>query len=298
MSKILERYKNGNYEVTIEEDGTKIRETSEEQFIPEFAENMEVKICNRCDMGCVMCHEGSTPDGALGDILNQKWIDTLKPYQELAIGGGNVLEHPDLISFLEKLKEKQVIANITLHQKHFECNEDFIKKLIDRKLIYGIGISLSDPTIEFIKRARKFQNAVIHVINGIVKEEDIRMLSDHSLKLLILGYKKIRRGSSYFEKEEKLIKDRQAWLYDHIAFIFPHFKVVSFDNLAIEQLNIKRFLTKEEWDEFYMGDDGSSTFYIDTVEQTFSKSSTAPLDCRYPLQPDVVEMFHKIRHNE
>lgn len=59
MSKILERYKNGNYEVTIEEDGTKIRETSEEQFIPEFAENMDVKICNRCDMGCVMCHEGS-----------------------------------------------------------------------------------------------------------------------------------------------------------------------------------------------------------------------------------------------
>ena len=108
-------------------------------------------------MGCVMCHEDSTPNGKLGDILNQKWVDSLKPYQELAVGGGNVLEHPDLIPFLKKLKEKQVIANLTLHQEHFEYNEKLIKGLIDEKLIYGIGISLSDPTIEFIRKVRKYQ---------------------------------------------------------------------------------------------------------------------------------------------
>ena len=179
----------------------------------------------------------------------------------------------------------------------FEYNKDFIKNLIDRKLIYGIGISLSDPTIEFIKKVRKYPNAVIHVINGIVKEEDISILSDHSLKILILGYKKLRRGSSYFEKDEKFIKARQEWLYNHIETLFRHFKVVSFDNLAIEQLDIKRLLTNEEWSEFYMGDDGSSTFYIDAVEQTFSKSSTVPLEYRYPLCSDVVEMFHKIKYN-
>ena len=136
MNKIMGKYKNGNYQVIIQKDGTKIRETQEEQFIPEFAENIDVKICNRCDMGCVMCHEDSTPNGKLGDILNQKWVDSLKPYQELAVGGGNVLEHPDLIPFLKKLKEKQVIANLTLHQEHFEYNEKLIKGLIDEKLIY------------------------------------------------------------------------------------------------------------------------------------------------------------------
>ena len=294
MNKIMGKYKNGNYQVIIQKDGTKIRETQEEQFIPEFAENIDVKICNRCDMGCVMCHEDSTPNGKLGDILNQKWVDSLKPYQELAVGGGNVLEHPDLIPFLKKLKEKQVIANLTLHQEHFEYNEKLIKGLIDEKLIYGIGISLSDPTIEFIRKVRKYQNAVIHVINGIVKEDDIKMLSDHSLKILILGYKNIRRGTLYLKKEETLIRDRQKWLYDNMEYLFRHFKVVSFDNLAIEQLDIKRCLTKKEWDEFYMGDDGTSTFYIDTVERTFSKNSMTPLECRYPLLSDVVEMFHKV----
>lgn len=297
MSKVLGKYKNGNYQVTIKEDGTKIRETDEERFIPEFAENIDVKICDRCDMGCMMCHEGSTPNGRIGDILNQEWVDTLKPYQEIAVGGGNILEHPDLIPFLEKLKERHVIANATLHQNHFEKNEKFIRKLIDEKLIYGIGISLSNPTLDFIKMVRKYPNAVIHVINGMVRKEDIMMLSDHSLKLLVLGYKKLRRGDSYFKEKEELIKNRQRWFYDNMEYLLERFKVISFDNLAIEQLNIKRFLTEEEWEEFYMGDDGTSTFYIDAVEHTFSKNSTVPTDCRYPLITDVVEMFQKVNHD-
>lgn len=87
--------------------GTLIRETKDDEFKPAFASNMDIKICNRCDMGCKFCHEGSTPDGKLGDILNEKFVDTLHPYQEVALGGGNVLEHPDLIPFLQKLKERK-----------------------------------------------------------------------------------------------------------------------------------------------------------------------------------------------
>ena len=83
------------------------------------------------------CHEGSTPDGKLGDIMNEKFIDTLHPFQEVALGGGNVLEHPDLIPFLYKLKDKKVIPNITLNQKHFEENIDLVSDLILSKLIYG-----------------------------------------------------------------------------------------------------------------------------------------------------------------
>ena len=49
---LLGRYKNGNFVTTILSDGTKIRETKDDEFIPSFAENMDVKICNYCDMGC------------------------------------------------------------------------------------------------------------------------------------------------------------------------------------------------------------------------------------------------------
>jgi hypothetical protein len=73
------------------------------------------------------------------------------------------------------------------------------------------------------------------------------------------------------------------------------FNVVSFDNLAIEQLNVKSLLSQEEWDEFYAGDDGTHTYYIDMVERKFAKSSTADFDKRYDLLDSVDDMFNKIR---
>lgn len=297
MNQLLGTYKNGNFTVRIYNDGTKIRENQEDTFKPEFAENMDIKICDRCNMGCPMCHEGSTKDGKLGDIMNAKFVDTLKPYQEVALGGGNVLEHPDLLPFLKKLREKKVIANITLHQYHFEENQELIRMLVKERLVYGIGVSLANATDDFISLIKEYPNAVIHIINGIVKSSDLKNLRGHNLKILILGYKKIRRGTEYFTEEEDLIEKRSEWLYYHLADMIEDFDVVSFDNLAIEQLNVKRLLSKEEWDQFYMGDDGNFTYYIDMVNEQFAKSSTAPFDKRYDLLDDVVDMF-KIIKNE
>ena len=147
---LLGRYKNGNFKTTILSDGTKIRETEDDEFIPAFAENMDIKICNRCSAGCKFCHEGSIPDGKLGNILDEKFIETLHPYQEVAIGGGNILEHPDLIPFLYRLKARKVITNVTVNQIHFEQNQELIKELTGRKLIYGLGVSLVNPTEHFI----------------------------------------------------------------------------------------------------------------------------------------------------
>ena len=76
--------------------------------------------------------------------------------------------------------------------------------------------------------------------------------------------------------------------------ILTKFKVVSFDNLAIEQLNVKRVVSKEDWEEFYMGDDGNFTFYIDMVKGEFSKNSIAK--DRYQIGNKTIdEMFQFIR---
>ena len=90
------------------------------------------------------------------------------------------------------------------------------------------------------------------------------------------------------------IKTKQHWLYVNLEFILKRFNVVSFDNLAIEQLNVKRLLSNEEWDEFYQGDDGSSTYYIDMVERKFARSSTVDFNKRYDLMDSVDDMFRKI----
>lgn len=295
MISLLGKYKNGNGNIYIFEDGTKIRKY-DGTYNPDFAENIDLKITNKCTgTNCPYCHEGSGPNGKYSDILNEKFIETLNPYTELAIGGGNVLEYPDLIPFLQRLKELKVIPNITINQFHFENNIELINNLIKEKLIYGIGISLTSPTRNFISLIRQYPNAVIHVINGIINGYEFEKLYDHHLKILILGYKQIRRGKEYYKKENELIKINQEWLYENIENLIKRFEVVSFDNLAIEQLNLKRILTEKEWDEFYMGNDGSSTFYIDAVERKFAKNSTAPMNERKNVLNDVNEMFKEIK---
>ena len=74
------------------------------------------------------------------------------------------------------------------------------------------------------------------------------------------------------------------------TYLSLSFKVLSFDNLALEQLNIKKYVSPEDWKTHYMGDDGSFTMYIDLVKEEFAKNifQTGVLshDDR-PLQPKI-----------
>ena len=145
---------------------------------------------------------------------------------------------------------------------------------------------------------KRFPNAVIHVIDGVVDPVQMEAMYNQNLKLLILGYKYLRRGSAWMEKEHAAIAANQWWLYEHLPDIIKNFTVVSFDNLAIEQLVIKERwneFSDKPWDEFYAGDDGMNTYYIDMVERKFARSSTADFDKRYDLLDDVDEMFETIK---
>ena len=289
---LLGEYTNGNYKVRIFDDGTKIRETEEDEFLPVYPECMDVKITNCCNMNCPYCHENSSVNGTHGDILNVKFIDTLLPYTELAIGGGNPISHPDIVNFLMALKQKKIVANVTVNQTHFLDNIDFLKMLCDDKLIYGLGISLTQHREDLIDIiTEKFPNAVLHVINGIVEVDDLKKMYDKGLKVLILGYKRFRKGKGYYSNT---VRNKMKELYDELPNISGKFDVVSFDNLAIEQLEVKRLLTPEQWEEFYMGNDGQFTMYVDLVDKTFARCSVA--NDRYDIQDNIVDMFQKIRN--
>lgn len=90
-------------------------------------------------------------------------------------------------------------------------------------------------------------------------------------------------------------------LYNYLPEIVGHgwFDVVSFDNLAIKQLNPQRIMSKETWDEMYMGDDGldgemtSASMYVDMVKHEFAHNSCA-VD-RYPIMDDIKDMFNFLR---
>ena len=287
-------YKNGNYNVNIFDDGTKIRETNGDNFSPLFPECMDVKITNQCDCNCVACHEQSTIDGKHGDILNIEFIDKLNPFTELALGGGNPLSHPNLEEFLIKCRKQKLIINMTVNQKHFIENIDYIRYLIKRKLIVGLGVSVTVVSDKLIKLLKEFPNLVVHIINGIIDEKELVKLYNNDLKLLILGYKEFGRGINNYKKNNKLIENNKKFIYDNLKNIISKFKVISFDNLAIKQLNVKRVMSQEEWNEFYMGDDGQFTMYIDLVKKQFAKSSISEI--RYDLTDNIEDMFNIVKN--
>lgn len=295
-------YKNGNYTVSINLDnGTKIRENNLDNLTPAFAENCDVTISTVCDGGCEWCYMDCTPNGKHGDIMNPKFLDTLHEWTELAING-NDLTHPDLIPFLEKMKKKNIIVNMTVNQKHFEAKQDMIKKLYSAKLINGLGVSLVKPTYEFIKLIKQYPNAVIHTIEGITTVNNYRLLAFNDLKILILGYKCIGRGERYWGHDlgttDYIIQDRYRLKCSLKEIVNDNwFKVISFDNLALEQLEVKRFLnlTDDEWNEFYMGSDGNYTFFVDLVEKKFAKNSMMSDDKKHDLLDNVDDMFQVIR---
>jgi hypothetical protein len=303
--KILGQYKNGNYQVTILSDGTKIRRTDEDEFIPEFPENADVKITDKCSQGCPFCYEGCTKQGEHSylmcedDTFGQHWMYTLKPYTELAING-NDLDHPDLDKFLLKMQDMKVVVNVTVNQNQFMKHLDYLKMLTKYKMIYGLGVSLVNANDEkFFEALKEFPNAVIHTIAGILTSEDIIKLMSYHVKVLILGYKTLGRGIAYKENVFNHVKDYIQQLQFWLPKMVENCKVVSFDNLAIEQLNVKELLFKDkqdEWDEFYMGDDGNFTLYIDAVNQTFAKNSCMPKEERFPIAGrSMTAMFNFIR---
>ena len=297
--KLLNRYKDGNIKVEIFDDGTRIIDIPDgEKPDLQFPLSMDFKITNWCDQMCPMCHEMSNPKGKHGDIMNLKFIDSLRAGTEMAIGGGKVTSHPQLKEFLRKLKSKGVLPSITVHQNEFVDKVNLLNELIEEDLIYGLGVSYLKPYDMMWKAVAENENAVVHLIAGIHGKDVFDYLSQFNCKILILGYKNWGRGANLLKNEglSKDIQDKIDWLKKNLKKYMSKFKVVSFDNLAIKQLDVKNILTDNEWQEFYQGDDGTMTMYVDGVKQQFAMTSTSPT--RYDLLDNIDDMFKIVKEEK
>lgn len=291
MKKILKTYQNGNYFVIIYEDGTKVRFSPFDEFMPKFPENIDLKITSLCDANCPMCHESSSLEGENCDF-SLPFFDTLEKGTELAIGGGNPLSHPLLESFLTRMKKQGVLCNLTLRQNHLFQNLDFVQSLIDRKLIYGVGISFISKTDALFDFCKKNENAILHLILGVHSLDDIRPLFNKSFKVLFLGFKRFGRGMSYYSND--VLEKTKAVKEVFFEFV-PFFRSISLDNEAMKELCIEEHVSKPDFNLHFMGEEGRFTMYVDAVKKQYAMNSIAEEGDRYPLQKDIHAMFAKVR---
>lgn len=291
--KLLNKYLNGNVTVTLFDNGTKIQEwDNNEGAHPDYPNSMDIKITDYCDAGCKWCHEKSTIKGKHADLeYLLEIIQDLPKGTELAIGGGNPLSHPGLVPFLISCKSLGLIPNLTVNYFHIIAQYPLINKLIDNKLIYGLGLSIPDIfNFDMIDLINNKSNVVYHVIAGVNKLYVLNKIKASPVKkCLILGYKNYGHGEKYYsEKVQNCLNDWNENLGQYIKKIH-----LSFDNLALKQLNIKQYLTDEEWSRFYCGGDGSFTMYWSAVENFYSVSSTTPI--KLPVEGDMKSIFTNVK---
>ena len=294
--KLLYSYHNLDSFVQIYEDGTKVRQSVGNRMIQ--PESIDLKITNQCNVGCRFCSEGSCPTGKHANYENIiNLVDCLAPGTEIAIGGGDALSFPELKWLLNLFYSKGLICNLTTHEAHFAKGISIIRDYMSSGLIRGLGISPAQPfsfsVRDDIKALPYPQNVVIHTVAGIHDINEILYFSDKGYKVLVLGYKELGRGKGFYKKF-KNISRAIAELKNKIPFLLNNAKnIISFDNLAIKQLDVMRWLKHEGMEDLYMGEDGKYSMFVDAVEMKYAKSSCHK---RLPIPQgkNIIQLYQKM----
>lgn len=291
------KYKNGNCDVELWDNGTKVRRWPDgEEPTVEFPESIDLKITNWCDGWCWHCHERSTTSGQHADEY-KVWalLRDLPAGVEIALGGGDPLSYPYLEELLLTLREQGLVVNITVNMKHLERHRELIKTLRRRKMIHGLGMSYDKEV--FVPKDLIHENNVVHFIAGVHSPADARDYLDslrfimnptgsvESIdytfkKMLLLGYKSYGRGES---KSFDDVKDNVLeWAYK-MPSLYRKWGYVAFDTLSLQQFGDEPCIPGQHG-QFFMGADGEFTMYVDAVKMEYAKSSISPRMALKPMQ--------------
>lgn len=292
-------YLNGNYVVisssfhdfTIKKRALRIGE----ELKADFPDSIDLKISNRCSIGCRYCHENSIPNGDIFDFDKTKEILSQLPEVpiEIAIGGGDVFESPvetlKLVDWLNGRKNRpRITINFADFYRSFK-DQRTIHTLINNVEALGVSVeNLDNKVIEFghIKRADDGGDSYVHIgrrvvyhlILGIFPPEQLLTLYEKGVNnILILGYKQWGRAKNDQLPLEKIEKTREVFkkiLEDN--YKKGHETIFGFDNLALEQLNLRSLLPEEVMEHIYLGNEGSCSMYIDAVKGEFARTSRDP----------------------
>jgi len=276
---LIANYKNGNADVSLYSDGSRIIEYDDILKL-DMCLNIDIRVSTKCAFGakadgtpgfCGFCHESALQNGKECDYeeLKNKLLDLPKGI-ELAIGA-NELTY-GLFMFIKWCDANGYIPNLTINQGHIRRDIDRLSILINVGYIKGLGISYrSGLKWDVPSELLAYENTVFHVIAGIDTFAEVEELAAKGVKkILILGYKTFGYGVNYFNfNTDDVSKNIKQWIW-WVHKLFNKFDVVSFDNLALEQLKINRFFTNENWSIF---NNGEHSFYINAVDGYFAPSS-------------------------
>lgn len=157
---------------------------------PELA---DISISNHCTKGCEFCYRDSTDNNSfmstaeyeyvLDSLTSSKWGSVF----QVALGGGEPLEHPDFIEILDISKRKGIVANFTTNGIHI--NEIVAKNLVGR--VGAVAISTRNiDEVEINKLRLLIDNGIKTNLHFVLDKKSIH----NAIELLEGKYNDVLNG--------------------------------------------------------------------------------------------------------
>jgi hypothetical protein len=282
---MLTKYNNGNATISIDNDGSRVIEY-EDTLSLDFPLNIDIRLSTQCSFGynpntgkafCDFCHESARTDGSECDYdsLRDK-LTGLPKGIELAIGANQFTA--GLYEFILWCGLQEYIVNLTVNQGHLKRDSEGLRHIIECGFIKGLGVSYrSSLKWDIPQFILDYENTVFHVIAGIDTFHDVEALAKKWVKkILVLGEKDFGFNQG---KVDLTTRSHKEWFW-WIRNMFNVFDVVSFDNLALEQLKISRFFSDKNWEVFNQGE---HSFYINAVDKYYAPSSRSNMKSHWDM---------------
>lgn len=298
------KYRNGNAVVTLDlRDGTRIIEYPDNKpLVLETPLNIDIRVSTQCPYGyntntkkstCAFCHESALVSGVECHygVLQQVLMDAKLPRgTEIALGVNEVTE--DLVQFVKNLYRLGLVVNITMNERYIlQYGDTVLKQMLP--YVFGLGISYRSlqGCLSLPDWIADYPHTVIHVINGIDNFDDVKELGIKYHKLLVLGEKDFGFNSGKVNLDTP---EHKQWK-SNIMQLTKIFDIVSFDNLGLQQLEIRGKITDEEYKSFYQGE---HSMYINAVEQYFAPSSRTRNNIKHFDETDLRSYFQNCEAQE
>ncbi len=186
--------------------GRTLRDNPHMAPIPEL---IDISVSNHCTKGCIFCYRDSLPNNkfmslkdyefVLKSVYDNKWGNVF----QVALGGGEPLEHPDIIEILKITRKYGVVPNFTTNALHASNRiASQIKPLVGAVAIsyQNIDAITSSNASVFIEEGVKTNIHYLlnrkNIYQGIeILEGKYNELLDGFNSIVFLTYKPMGRGT-------------------------------------------------------------------------------------------------------
>jgi organic radical activating enzyme len=287
-----------------------------------YPELVDLKITDYCGWGCKFCYQASTTKGQHAPIERLKDIfKTLsdKKVFEVAIGGGEPVEHPQFDELFILAKEYGITLNFTTYGVEWAKDPNHPVIVAMNKTRWAGGIGVSVHTKKDIEKVAKLQSYLTEnkVYQGKVMAQSVigatpmnatAAILEECISLdkplLLLGYKTTGRGASFKKKadDKKAVLDILNRAKSHVdspletsqwGYEKDRYFTLSVDTAFLD-------IYKDILDEVAIptvlrtSPEGKFSMYIDGVENTVAPSSYCDTQSITPWDPNTFkETFAK-----